>query len=176
MPQPSAMTCLDTVIRLTACLGIVHWPSSMTFLGTVPRPSAMTCLDTVIRPSACLGTVPPPSSTACLDTVPRPSACLGTVPRPSACLGTVPRPSSMTCLDTVPRVTPSLMESPSLDHMGANDPMGAYIGRWKDSRDLERPPFSKRIRKVLEDSGEVHTCVEEYGRKETILDSSRDLL
>ena len=26
-------------------------------------------------------------------------------------------------------VTPSLMESPSLDHMGANDPMGAYIGR-----------------------------------------------
>ena len=26
-------------------------------------------------------------------------------------------------------VTPSLMESPSLYHIGANDPMGAYIGR-----------------------------------------------
>ena len=73
-------------------------------------------------------------------------------------------------------VTPSLMESPSFDHMGANDPMGAYIGRWEDSRDLERPPFARRIRKVLEDSREVHICVEGYGRKETILESSRDLL
>ena len=54
--------------------------------------------------------------------------------------------------------------------------MGAYIGMWEDSRDLERPPVSRRIRKVLEESGEVHTCVEEYGREETILDSSRDLL
>ena len=50
------------------------------------------------------------------------------------------------------------------------------MGRWEDSRDLERPPFPRRIRKVLEDSGEVHTYVEEYGREETILDSSRDLL
>ena len=68
------------------------------------------------------------------------------------------------------------MESSSLDHMGANDPMGAYIGRWEDSKDLERPPFARRMRKVLEDFGEVHTYVEEYGRKETILDSSRDLV
>ena len=54
--------------------------------------------------------------------------------------------------------------------------MRAYIGRWEDSRDLERPPFARRMQKVLEDSGEVHTCVEEYGREETILDSTRDLL
>ena len=54
--------------------------------------------------------------------------------------------------------------------------MGAYIRRWEDSIDLERPPFARRIRKVPEDFGEVHTCVEEYGREETILDSSRDLL
>ena len=26
-------------------------------------------------------------------------------------------------------VTPSLMESPSLDHIKANDPKGVYIGR-----------------------------------------------
>ena len=71
----------------------------------------------------------------------------------------------------------SLTHGKSLfDHMGANDPMGAYIGRWEDSRDLERPPFARRIRKVLEDSGEVHICVEEYRRNETILESSRDLL
>ena len=68
------------------------------------------------------------------------------------------------------------MESPSLDHMGANDPMWAYIGRWEGSRDLKRPPFARRMRNVLEDSGEVHTCVEEYGKEETILYSSRDLL
>ena len=73
-------------------------------------------------------------------------------------------------------VTPSLMESPSLDHMEANYPMEVYIGRWEDFRDLERTPFSRRMWKVLEDSGEVHTCVEEYGRKKIILDSSRDLL
>ena len=73
-------------------------------------------------------------------------------------------------------VTPSLMESPSLDHMGANDPMGAYIGRWEYSRDSERPSFARRMQKVLEDSEEVHTCVEEYGRKKTILDFSRNLL
>ena len=73
-------------------------------------------------------------------------------------------------------VTPSLMESRSLDHIEANDPMGVYIGRWGDSRDLERPPFARRMWKVLEDSGEVHNCVEEYGWKEIILDSSRDLL
>ena len=54
--------------------------------------------------------------------------------------------------------------------------MRAYIGRWEDSRDLERPPFARRIWKVLEDSGEVHTCVEGYGRKEILLSSSRDLL
>ena len=54
--------------------------------------------------------------------------------------------------------------------------MGAYIRRWENSRDLKRPPFARRIRKVLKDSGEVHTCVEEYGREETILGSSRDLL
>ena len=54
--------------------------------------------------------------------------------------------------------------------------MAVYIGRWKDSRDLERPPFARRIRKVLEDSEEVPTRLEEYGREETILDSSRDLL
>ena len=60
-------------------------------------------------------------------------------------------------------VTPSLMESPSLDHMEANDPMGVYVRRWEDSRDLERPLFARRMWKVLEDSGEVHTCVEEYG-------------
>ena len=53
--------------------------------------------------------------------------------------------------------------------------MRAYIGRWEDSRDLERPPFARRIWKVLEDSGEVHTCVEGYGRKEILLCSSRDL-
>ena len=68
------------------------------------------------------------------------------------------------------------MESSSLNHIEANDLMGVYIGRWEDSRDLERPPFSRRMGKVLEDSGEVHTCVEEYGRKDIILDSSRDLL
>ena len=73
-------------------------------------------------------------------------------------------------------VTPSLMESPSLDHMEANDPMGVYIGKWEDSRDLERPPFSRRMWKVLEDSGEVHTCGEEYERKEIIIDSFRDPL
>ena len=79
------------------------------------------------------------------------------------------------------------MESPSLDHMEANDHMGAYIGRWEDSRDLKRPPFTRyigrwedsrdlkrppftrRMWKVLEDSREVHTCVEEYGIKEIIL-------
>ena len=54
--------------------------------------------------------------------------------------------------------------------------MRAYIGRWEDSRDLERPPFARRIWKVLEDSEEVHTCVEGYGRKDIILGSSRDLL
>ena len=54
--------------------------------------------------------------------------------------------------------------------------MRAYIGRWEDSRDLERPPFARRMRKVLEDSGEVHTCVAEHGRKEIIVGSSRDLL
>ena len=68
------------------------------------------------------------------------------------------------------------MESPSLDHMEENKPMGVYKGRWEDSRDLERPPFARSMWKVLEDSREVHTCVEEYGRKEIILDSSRDLL
>ena len=73
-------------------------------------------------------------------------------------------------------ITPLLMEIPSLDHTEANDPMGVFIGRWEDSRDLERPPFARRMWKVLEDSGEVHTCVEEYERKEIILDSSRDLL
>ena len=54
--------------------------------------------------------------------------------------------------------------------------MRAYIGRWEVSIDLERPTFSRRIWKVLEDSGEVHTCVEEHGKKEIILVSSRDLL
>ena len=54
--------------------------------------------------------------------------------------------------------------------------MRAYIGRWEVSRDLERPPFARRIWKVLEDSGVVHTCVEEHGKKELILGSSRDLL
>ena len=68
------------------------------------------------------------------------------------------------------------MESSSLDHIEANDRMLVYIGRWEDSRDLERPPFARRMGKVLEDSGEVHTCGEEYGRKEIILDFSRDLL
>ena len=56
------------------------------------------------------------------------------------------------------------------------EPMGVYLGRWEDSIDFERPPSPRRMWKVLEDSGEVHTCVEEYGRKEIILDSSRDLL
>ena len=68
------------------------------------------------------------------------------------------------------------MESPSLDHTEANDLMGVYIRRWEDSRDLEIPPFTRRMWKVLEDFEEVHTCVEEYGRKEIIIDSSRDLL
>ena len=54
--------------------------------------------------------------------------------------------------------------------------MRAYIGRWEDSRDLEIPPFARRMRKVLEDSEKVHTCVEEYGREKTILNSFRDLL
>ena len=55
----------------------------------------------------------------------------------------------------------------------------SYEGLYReveDSRDLERPPFSRRMQKVLEDFGEVHTCVEEHGRKEIILGSSRDLL
>ena len=42
-------------------------------------------------------------------------------------------------------VTPSHIESPSLDQMKANDHMGVYIGRWEDSRDLERPPFARRV-------------------------------
>ena len=54
--------------------------------------------------------------------------------------------------------------------------MRAYIGRWEVSRDLKRPPFARRIWKVLEDFGEVHTCVEELEKKEIILGSSRDLL
>ena len=76
----------------------------------------------------------------------------------------------------MPYVTPLLKKSPSLDHMEANDPIRDYIGRWEDSRDLERPPFARRMWKVLEDSREVHSCVEEYGKKDIILYSSRDLL
>ena len=60
--------------------------------------------------------------------------------------------------------------------MEANDPTEAYIWRWEDSRDLERAPFTKRMQKVLEDSEEVYTCVEEYERKKIILDYSKDLL
>ena len=63
------------------------------------------------------------------------------------------------------------MKSLSLDHMEVNDPMKVYIRRWEDFRNLERPPFARRMWKALEDSGEVHTCVEEYERKEIILDS-----
>ena len=63
--------------------------SAMTYLDKVLRPSA--CQDIMLRPSACLDTMPQPSAMKCLDKVPWPSACLDKVTRPSACLNTMPR-------------------------------------------------------------------------------------